>query len=347
MCVKIAAVTLGVCLVGCVVLPTIGDGSSKAQVTRYLEANSNVKLAQEMHPKAVEKLVKLYEKGEIQVSDITRYGTYLGRFQDLKSLFYDAVEWTEISESAVNVGEFFILTTGNDPLQKYGRHLHALEPAERSRIDEIVWNENSTGANRRRILATYLRELGMFDNEAELQSFLDAVFVAYIHSHLWAEEKRVRLGTSRFSSRDNFRGHLRLSNSFSSFPHDEKQFVRAFEELKDNGFIEILDAWSAEAQKGIAHTRANMPLRDGEIVIIPVLTLLSSTRRGLKEKGDIQFAKILYPYFKEAVKTRDWTDFNRKMRERGHGELLWGSKHVAYIRYLSSWPIPVSRGVNR
>ena len=63
MCVKIAAVTLGVCLVGCVVLPTIGDGSSKAQVTRYLEANSNVKLAEEMHPKAVERLVKLYAEG--------------------------------------------------------------------------------------------------------------------------------------------------------------------------------------------------------------------------------------------------------------------------------------------
>ena len=70
-----------------------------------------------------------------------------------------------------------------------------------------------------------------------------------------------------------------------SFANDENRFVRAFEELRDNGFIEILDAWSAEAQKGIAHTRENMPLREGEIVIIPVLTLLSSTRRGSEREG--------------------------------------------------------------
>ena len=347
MCVKFAAVTLGVCLVGCVVLPAIGDGSSKARVISYLEANSVVKLAEEMHPKALQKLVKLYDRKAVRGNDISRYGKYLGKFQDIKALYYDAVEWTGISEPAVQIGENFILTSGNDPLQKYGRHLHALEQSERSMIDEIVWNENSIGVNRRRALATYLRELHLFDNELDLQSFMDAVFVAYIHSHLWAEEKRVRLGSSRFSSHDNFRGHLRLSKTSYSFAHDENRFVRAFEELKDNGFIEILDAWSAEAQKGIAHTRENMPLREGEIVIIPVLTLLSSTRRGLKEKGDIRFLKTLYPYFKEAVLTRDWTDFNRKIRERGHGDLLGGSKRVAYIRYLSPWPIPVSRGYNR
>ncbi len=344
---KLAAVTIGIFLFGCVTTPIIGNGANKARVIRHLEANSDIELAQEMHPKALETLVKLYTKGTIQASDITRYGAYLGRFQDLKALFYDAVEWTEISESAVHVGEFFILTSSNDPLQNYGRHLHALEPAERSRIDEIVWNENFPGVNRRRTLATYLRQLRLFDNELDLQSFMDAVFVAYIHSHLWAEEKHVRLGFSRFSSHDNFRSHLRLTNTLSSFPHEEDSRVRAFGELKDHGFVEILDAWSAEAQKGIAHTRERMPLRKGEIVVIPVLTLLSKTRRGLKEKGDIQFLEILYPYFKEAVRTRDWTNFNRKMQERGHGNLLGGSKHVAYIRYLSPWPIPVSRRYNR
>ena len=344
---KIAAVTMGVFLLGCVTLPVTSNGANKEQVTAFLEANSDANLAQEMHPKALDRLVKLYAKGVVQAKDITRYGSYLGGFQDLKSLFYDAVEWTGISEPAVQIGENFILTSGNDPLQKYGRHLHALEPEERSKIDEIVWDETSTGVNRRNRLAIYLRELRLFANETDLHTFMDAVFVAYIHSHLWAEEKRVRLGSSRFSSHDNFRGHLRLSNTSYSFAHDENRFVRTFEELKDNGFIEILDAWSAEAQKGIAHTRENMPLREGEIVVIPVLTLLSSTRRGLKEKGDIRFLKTLYPYFKEAVLTKDWTDFNRKMRERGHGDLLGGSKRVAYIRYLSPWPIPVSRGYNR
>lgn len=185
---KLAAVTIGIFLFGCVTTPIIGNGANKARVIRHLEANSDIELAQEMHPKALETLVKLYTKGTIQASDITRYGAYLGRFQDLKALFYDAVEWTEISESAVHVGEFFILTSSNDPLQNYGRHLHALEPAERSRIDEIVWNENFPGVNRRRTLATYLRQLRLFDNELDLQSFMDAVFVAYIHSHLWAEE---------------------------------------------------------------------------------------------------------------------------------------------------------------
>ena len=344
---KIAAVTMGVFLLGCVTLPVTSNGANKEQVTAFLEANSDANLAQEMHPKALDRLVKLYAKGVVQAKDITRYGSYLGGFQDLKSLFYDAVEWTDISESAVLVGEHFILTSGNDPLQKYGRHLHALEPQERSKIDEIVWDAKSTGVNRRRALAKYLRELRLFDNESDLQSFIDAVFVAYIHSHLWAEEKQVRLGSSRFSSHDNFRSHLRLTNTSYSFPNEEDRLVRAFGELKDNGFIEILDAWSAEAQKGIAHTRERMPLREGEIVVIPVLTLLSKTRRGLREKGDLQFVKILYPYFKEAVRTRNWTNFDRKMRERGHGSLLGGSKHVAYIRYLSPWPIPVSRGYNR
>ena len=343
---KLVTVTIGMFLFGCVTTPNMGNGANKARVTRYLEANSDTELGQEMHPKALEKLIKLYAKGAIQTSDITRYGAYLGRFQDLKSLFYDAVEWTEISESAVHVGEHFILTS-NDPLQKYGRHLHALGPAERSMMDDIVWDEKSIGVNRRRALATYLRELRLFDNESDLQSFIDAVFVAYIHSHLWAEEKRVRLGSSRFSSHDNFRVYLRLGNTFSSFPHEKIGLIRAFSALEDYGFIEILDAWSAEAQKGIAHTRKRMPLREGEIVIIPVLTLLSSTRRGLKEKGDLQFLEILYPYFKEAVRTRNWTDFNRKMRERGHGNLLGGSKRVAYIRFLPPWPIPISRGFNR
>lgn len=347
MCAKMAVVTLGVCLVGCVVLPAMGKCSSKVQVTRYLEAKSEAKLADEMHPKAMQKLVKLYDGKAVQANDISRYGTYLAKFQDIKALYYDAVEWTGISEPAVHIGEKFILTSGNDPLQEYGRLLHALEPEERLKIDEIVWDNTSTGVNRRNRLAIYLRELRLFANDKDLHTFMDTVFVAYIHSHLWAEEKRVRLGSTRFSSHDNFRGYLRLSNTTYSFANDENRFVRAFEELKDNGFIEILDAWSAEAQKGIAHTRENMPLREGEIVIIPVLTLLSSTRRGLKEKGDIRFLKTLYPYFKEVVKTRDWGDFNRKMRERGHGDLLGGSKRVAYIRYLSPWPIPVSGVYNR
>ena len=344
---KIAVVMLGVCLVGCVALPVIGGGSTKAEITRHLEANTDVELAKEMHPKAFQMLTKLYDRKAVQANDISRYGTYLGSFQNLKALFYDAVEWTRISESAVQIGEYFILTAGNDPLQEFGRHLHALKLEERSKIDEIVWDDTSIGVNRRRALATYLRELALFANESNLQSFMDAVFVAYVHSHLWAEEKRVRLGFSRFSSHDNFRGHLRLRNILFSFPQEEDRFVRAFGELRDNGFIEILDAWSTEAQEGIAHTRERLPLRAGEIVIIPVLTLLSNTRRDLKEKGDIHFVKILYPYFKEVVRTRNWTQFNRKMRERGHGDLLGGSKHVAYIRFQSPWPIPVSREYDR
>ena len=340
---KIAAVTMGAFLLGCVTLPITSNGANKARVTAFLEANSDANLAQEMHPKALDRIVKLYAKGVVQANDITRYGSYLGGFQGLKALFYEVLEWTEVSECAVLVGEYFILTSGNDPLQKYGRHLHALEPEERSKIDDIVWDEKSTGVNRRRALAKYLRELRLFDNESDLQSFVDAVIVAYIHSHLWAEEKQVRLRSSRFSSHDNFRGHLRLGSSFSSFPSERSALLRAFRELEDNGFIVIMDAWSAEAQEGIAHTRERMPLREGEIVVIPVLTLLSNTRQGLKENGDLRYLEILYPYFKEAVRTRNWTNFDRKMRERGHGNLLGGSKHVAYIRFLPPWPIPISR----
>ena len=87
-----------------------------------------------MHPKAMQKLVKLYDSKTVQSNDISRYGTYLAKFQDIKALYYDAVEWIGISEPAVHIGEKFILTSGNDPLQKYGRLLHALVPEERSKI---------------------------------------------------------------------------------------------------------------------------------------------------------------------------------------------------------------------
>ena len=245
------------------------------------------------------------------------------------------------------VGEYFILTAGMDPLQKYGRHLHALEIDQRSMIDRIVWDDKSTSVNRRSTVAKYLRDLRLFDNESDLQSFVNAIFVAYIHSHLWVEEKKGRLGNSRVTSHDYFQGHIRLRNTVSFFLHEKTGFVRALRELEDNGFIEIMDAHDPAAQKGIQHTLARMPLREGEVVIIPVLTLLSTIRRGLKEKGDLQFLKILYPYFKEVVRTKNWGNFNMKMRERGHGDLIAGSKRVAYIRFLSPWPIPISRQSNR
>ena len=344
---KSTAVTVGTTLLGCALFSITANAATTTQVTALLEANTESGLAQEMHPKVFDRLAKMYKAGAVQATDINRYGSYLEGFQDLKTVFYDVVEWTGVSESAVQIGEYFILTGGNDPLQKYGRHLHALEQHQRSTIDEIVWNENTTGVHRRRALETHLLDLRLFDNERDMQSFIDGVFVAYIHSHLWAEEKRVRFGSSRFTSHDYFLGHIRLRNMFSFSAHQKTEMLRGFRELEDNGFIEILDARSPEAQNGIAHTRERMPLRPGEIVVIPVLTLLSKIRHGLKEEGDLQFLKILYPFFREGVKTQNWTNYHMKMQERGHGNLLEGSNRVAYIRFLPPWPVPVSSGSNR
>ena len=344
MILKTATVTAGAFLWGCALFPITGNAANTAHVNALLEANTESSVAQEMHPKALDRLAKLYESESVQASDITRYGLYLEQFQDLKSLFYDVVEWTGVSEYAVLIGEYFILSSGNDPLQKYGRHLHALELEQRSTVDEIIWNEKSTAGDRRRVLAPFLRKLRLFGSEADLQSFIDDIFVAYIHSHLWVEEKRGRFGSSRFSSHDYFRGHLRIGNVFSFLAHQKTDLLRGFRELEDNGFIEILDARSPEAQKGIAHTLERMPLDPGEIVVIPVLTLLSPIRQGLKDKRDVQYLKTLFPYFREGVRTKNWANYHRKMQERGHGHLLDGSNRVAYIRFLPPWPVPVSRG---
>ena len=345
---EIKVITVGIFLLSCVVLQAaMGDIVTKTQVTTFLEANSEYPLAKEIHPKALEKLVELYTGKSIESGDITRYGKYLSGFQNLKSVFYEIVGMVKLSDSAILVGEHFILSYGTDPLQKYGRHLHSLDIDQRSKIDTIVWNEKSTSVNRRSNVKKYLQELRLFNNEFDLQTFVDDLFIAYIHSHLWVEEKQDRLGNSLITSHDYFRGNLRLINTFSFFPNEKIKFVSAFRELENQGFIEIMDARDPAARNGIQHTLARMPLRNGEIVIIPVLTLLSPIRHGLKVKKDLQFLRIIYPHFKEGVLTKNWKNFATKMEQRGHGDLINEAQRVAYIRYLPPWPIPVSNKVNR
>lgn len=345
---KIKVFTLGIFLLSCVVLQTaMGDIRTKAQVITYLEANIEYPLAKEVHPKVLEKLVELFKKQAIESGDITRYGKYLSGFQNIKSVFYEIVGMVKLSDSAILIGEYFILSYGTDPLQKYGRHLHSLDKDQRSKIGIIVWNQKSTGVNRRSNVKKYLRELQLFDNEIDLKTFVDDLFIAYIHSRLWFEEKQVRLGKSLISSHEYFRGNLRLSNTLSFFPHEKTKFVSAFRELEDAGFIEIMDAQDPVARNGIQHTLARMPLRNGEIVIIPVLTLLSPIRQGLKARKDLQFLSIIYPHFKEGVRTKNWKNFATKMEQRGHGDLINEAQRVAYIRFLPPWTIPVSKTVNR
>ncbi len=131
--VKMIMTVIGICFLGYSVLPTAtADMTTQKQVITFLEANSKTGLAQEMLPDVLNNLVELYRTKSVESEDISRYGVYLNRFQNLKSLFYEVAEWTELSESAVLIGEYFVLSIGMDPLQQYGRHLHALEPNQRS-----------------------------------------------------------------------------------------------------------------------------------------------------------------------------------------------------------------------
>lgn len=334
---------IGMCLLGCSVLPiAAADITTKRHVITFLEANGNTGLAQEMLPKVLDNLVELYKMKTVESEDISRYGVYLSRFQNLKSLFYEVAEWAKLSESAVLIGEYFVLSIGMDPLQQYGRHLHALEVNQRLAIEEIIWNKNLRTTDRRSKLSKALRKLHLFDSEQDLQSFVNTVFVAYIHSHLWVVEKKGRFGSSRFTSRDYFQSYLRISDTLSFFGREKAAFFSAFEELQNQAVIEIMDARDPAVMNGIRHTLTRMPLRDGEIVIVPVLAMLLPIRDLLKAESDLQFLKIVYPDFKNGILKRDFISFDTRMQTRGHKNTLdkMFTLRLAYIRFLPPWPIP-------
>ena len=140
---KMIMTAIGMCLLACSVLPTAtADITTREHVVTFLEANANTGLAQEMLPNILDSLVELYKTKTVESADISRYGAYLSRFQNLKSLFYEVAEWAELSESAVLIGEYFVLSIGMDPLQQYGRYLHTLEINQRLALEAIVWNKN-------------------------------------------------------------------------------------------------------------------------------------------------------------------------------------------------------------
>ena len=347
---KVIMTVIGMCLLGCLVLPTaMADMTTRKQVVTFLEANSKTDLAQEMLPNVLNSLVELYKTKAVEDADISRYGAYLNRFQNLKSLFYEVAEWAELSESAVLIGEYFVLSIGMDPLQQYGRHLHALEVNQRLAIEAIVWNKNLGATDRRSRLSNSLRELNLFDSERDLQSFVNTVFVAYIHSHLWVAEKKGRFGSSKFTSREYFQSYLRISDTLSFFRREKTAFISAFEELQNQTIIEIMDARDPAVMNGIRHTLTRMPLRDGEIVIVPVLTMLLPIRDLLKAGGDLQFLKIVYPDFKNGILKRDFSNFDTRMRNRGYSNTLdkMFTLRLAYIRFLPPWPIPILKKPTR
>ncbi len=347
---KMIMTAIGVCLLGCSVLPTAAaDMTTRRHVVTFLEANSKTGLAQEMLPNVLNNLVELYRTKAVESADISRYGAYLSQFQSLKSLFYEVAEWTEMSESAVLMGEHFVLGIGMDPLQQYGRHLHALEFNQRLAIEEIVWNESLGTTDRRSRLSKALRELHLFDNEADLQSFVNTVFVAYIHSYLWEAEKKGRFGRSRFTSRDYFQNYIRISDTLSFFGREKTGFVSAFEELQNQAVIEIMDARNPAVMHGIRHTFTKMPLRDGEIVIIPVLSMLLPIRDILKAGNDLQFLKVVYPDFRDGILKRDFSNFDARMQGRGYSNMLdkMFTLRLAYIRFLPPWPIPILKKPTR
>lgn len=347
---KMIMTAIGMCLLGCSVLPTaMADMTTREHVVTFLEANANTGLAQEMLPNVLDSLVELYKTKTVVSADISRYGAYLNQFQNLKSLFYEVAEWTELSESAVLIGEYFVLSISMDPLQQYGRHLHALEINQRVAIEAIIWNKNLGTTDRRSRLSEALRELNLLDSERDLQSFVNTVFVAYIHSHLWVAEKKGRFGSSRFTSRDYFQSYLRISDTLSFFGREKAAFVSAFEELQNQAVIEIMDARDPAVMNGIRHTLTRMPLRDGEIVIVPVLTMLLSIRDLLKAGDDLQFLKIVYPDFKSGILKRDFSNFDARMRSRGYSNMLdkMFMLRLAYIRFLPPWPVPILKKPTR
>lgn len=341
---KMIMTVIGICLLGFSVLPTARtDMTTRKRVETLLEANSKTDLAQEMLPKVLDSLVELYETKTVESADISRYGAYLNQFQNLKSLFYEVAEWAELSESAVLIGEYFVLSIGMDPLQQYGRHLHALEMNQRLAIEAIFWNKSLGATDRRSRLSNSLRELNLFDSERDLQSFVNTVFVAYIHSHLWVAEKKGRFGRSKFTSRDYFRSYLRISDTLSFFRKEKAAFVSAFEELQNQAVIEIMDARDPAVMNGIRHTLTRMPLRNGEIVIVPVLTMLLPIRDMLKSGGDLQFLKTVYPDFQNGILKRNFSNFDAKMQARGHNNTLekMFTLRLAYIRFLPPRPVPI------
>ena len=178
----------------------------------------------------------------------------------------------EFQSLRCKLGENFLsLPTGNDPLQKYGRHLHALEPEERSKIDEIVWDETSTGAQSSK---PYFGDIlagayACLITNRTCNPLLTLCLLPISTPIFGLKKNGCDSDLLDFPATTIFEVIFGSQTRLTSFAHDENRFVRTFEELKDNGFIEILDAWSAEAQKGIAHTRENMPLREGEIVDYP------------------------------------------------------------------------------
>jgi hypothetical protein len=341
---KLIMTAIGMCFLGySVLLTATADMTTRRHVVTFLEANANTGLAQEMLPNILDSLVELYKTKTVESADISRYGAYLSRFQNLKSLFYEVAEWAELSESAVLIGEYFVLSIGMDPLQQYGRYLHTLEINQRLAIEAIVWNKNLGTTDRRSRLGNSLRELNLFDSERDLQSFVNTVFVAYIHSHLWVEEKKGRFGSSRFTNRDYFRGYLRISDTLSFLGREKAAFVSAFEELQNQAVIEIMEARDPAVMNGIRHTLTRMPLRNGEIVIVPVLTMLLPIRDMLKAGDDLQFLKTIHPDFKNGILKRNFSNFDAKMKTRGHNNTLdkMFTLRLAYIRFLPPWSIPI------
>ena len=104
-----------------------------------------------------------------------------------------------------------------------------------------------------------------------------------------------------------------------------------------------MDARDPAVMNGIRHTLTRMPLRDGEIVIVPVLTMLLPIRDVLKAGGDLQFLKTVYPYFKNGILKRDFSNFDTRMRNRGYSNTLdkMFTLRLAYIRFLPPWPVPI------
>ncbi len=345
---NIAAAVIGVSIsTGSVLSSVSADMETKDMVITFLEANARPGLADEMLPNVLDSLVKLYDTGTVDAADITRYGTYLSEFHDLKSLFYETAESVGLSELAVRVGEYFMLSIGVDPLQPYGRLLHSLSNRQRETIETTVWRRWVDVSTRRRELQGELQQFQVFSSEAARDAFVDAVFVSYIHSHLWTVEKRERFQRSPFTSREYFQSYLRISKKYTPFGREESAFLAAFEELQNQGVIEVRDARDPAMLPGIRHTLATIPLRPGEVVVVPVLAMLAPVRTSLKKRDDLRFFNTLYPMFREAIRTRNFDKFEAALRERGYDSPLnamFTRRSEAYIRFLSPWRVPASTG---
>ena len=110
-----------------------------------------------------------------------------------------------------------------------------------------------------------------------------------------------------------------------------------------------MDARDPAVMHGIRHTLTKMPLRDGEIVIIPVLSMLLPIRDTLKAGNDLQFLKVVYPDFRDGILKRDFSNFDARMQGRGYSNMLdkMFTLRLAYIRSLPPWPIPILKKPTR